>query len=53
MTEQDARELVGNQPTYALRNMVKALNMLTWLNTPEDERRLEAAEFLIKERRRG
>ena len=51
MTEQDARKLVGNQPTYALKNMVKALNMLPWLNTPQDERRLEAAKLLIRERR--
>jgi hypothetical protein len=51
MDKATAQRLVGNQPTYALRNMVKALGMLTWLNTPEDERRLEAAKLILADRK--
>ena len=50
MTLDEARRIVGNQPTWALKNMVKALNMLTWRNTAEDIQRLEAAKLVIKSR---
>lgn len=50
MTLDQAKQLVGNQPTWALRNMVKALKMLPALNTAEDNERLEAAKFIIKTR---
>ncbi len=45
-----AKAIVGNQPTWAIRNMVKALNMLPFLNTPDDLERLEAAKVILKER---
>lgn len=48
MTKERAKQLVGSQPLWALRNMKKALSMLTWLNTPEDEERLEACKVLLK-----
>jgi len=48
MTLQEARSIVGNQPAWALKNMVKALNMCPWLNTKEDEKRLQAAKLVIK-----
>lgn len=51
MTLQEAKALVGNQPTFALRNMVKALNMLPYLNTADDLERLEAAKLVLKSRR--
>ena len=51
MTTEEARRIVGNQPTWALKNMVKALNVLTWMNTEEDKRRLAAAKLILKERR--
>lgn len=51
VTLNEARELVGNQPTWALKNMVKALKMLPLMNTGEDEKRLAAAKLIIKERR--
>jgi hypothetical protein len=50
MTLDQAKQLVGNQPTWALRNMVKALKMLPALNTAEDNERLEAAKFILKAR---
>jgi len=46
----EAKKIVGNQPTWALKNMVKALQMLPWMNTPEDEQRLIAAKVVLKER---
>jgi hypothetical protein len=46
-----ARNLLRNRPTWELRNMTKALNMLPWLNTPEDELRLKAAILIINERK--
>ena len=51
MTIDEAKRIVGNQPTYALRNMVKALNMLPYLNTEDDLRRLEAAKVVLKGRK--
>jgi hypothetical protein len=53
MTLQEAKELVGNQDTTSLRNMIKALNMLTALNTPEDWQRLEAAKVVLKARNKN
>ena len=53
MTLQEAKELIGNQDTVSLRNMVKALNMLTALNTPEDWQRLEAAKVVLKARNKN
>jgi hypothetical protein len=51
MTLNEAKEIVGNQPTWALKNMVKALKMLPLMNTAEDEKRLAAAVIVIKSRR--
>jgi hypothetical protein len=53
MTLQEAKEIVGNQDTTSLRNMIKALNMLTALNTPEDWQRLEAAKVVLKARNKN
>jgi len=46
----EAKKIVGNQPTWALKNMVKALKMLPWRNTVEDELRLQAAKVVLRER---
>jgi len=43
-----AYKMVGNQPKWALRNMVKALEMCSLLNTDEDRCRLIAARFILK-----
>ncbi len=50
MTDQ-AKRLVGNQPTWALQNMVVALNLFPYLNTPEDEQRLKAAKLILSDRK--
>ena len=47
-----AYKIVGNQPAWALRNMVRALESLPMLNTAEDNKRLEAAKFLLRRPRR-
>lgn len=46
----EAKKIVGNQPTWALKNMVKALNMLPALNTAQDKLNLQAAKIVLKER---
>ena len=51
MTLDQAKQLVGNQPTWALKNMVKALKMLPALNTAEDELNLQAAKIVLKDRK--
>ena len=48
MTTQEAWKIIGNQPSWAIRNMVTALSMHQWLNTPEDKRRLEAGKIALK-----
>ena len=48
MTTIEAWKIIGNQQSWAIRNMIKALSMHQWLNTPEDKRRLEAAKIALK-----
>ena len=43
-----ASSIVGNQPRYAVRNMVKALSMMPRLNTVEENERLEAAKIVLR-----
>ena len=53
MNLQEAKGIVGNQDTTSLRNMIKALNMMTWKNTPEDWQRLEASKIVLKARNKN
>jgi hypothetical protein len=53
MTLSEAEKIVGRQPTWAIANMVKALQMHPWLNTEEEEARLYAARLVLRNRRRG
>jgi len=48
MTIEEARKIVGRQPLFALKNMVKALKMCQWMNTEDDWKRLEAAQLILK-----
>lgn len=48
MNYAEAKKLVGNQPTFALKNMVVALSTMQFLNTPEENLRLEAAKIVLK-----
>jgi hypothetical protein len=47
--------ITGNQPDWALKAMVKALSMgvSQFMNTPEDEQRLQAAKYILNRKRRG
>jgi len=44
----EAWDIIGNQPIWAIRNMVKALSMLSALNTAEENERLKAAKICLK-----
>lgn len=43
-----AWNIVGNQNRHCLRQMIKALKLHSWLNTPEDNRRLAAAKIAVR-----
>jgi len=49
----EAEKIVGRQPTWALRNMVKALSLHPWLNTETDKQRLKAARIVIRNTRKA
>jgi ATP-dependent Lon protease len=42
--------IAGNSDKVVLKNMVRALSILPWLNTSEDELRLAAAKRLLRNR---
>ena len=46
-----AYQIVGNQPMFALKNMVRALESMPGLNTEDDELRLSAAKYILSTRR--
>lgn len=44
-----AVEILGiNNTKGPLQNMVRALSMMTWLNTPADTERREAAQYVLR-----
>ena len=53
MTLAEAEKIVGRQPTWAIANRVKALQMHPWLNTEEEEARLYAARMVLRNRRQN
>lgn len=53
MTYEEAKKIVGNQPAWALKNMVKALQMFGgYMNTPEENLRLQAAKIVLRGKRK-
>ena len=48
MSVQEAWSIVGNQPRWAIKNMVRALSMFTAIHTPQEKTRLEAAKICLK-----
>ncbi len=48
MSPTEAWAIVGNQPTWAIRNMIRALTMMPALNTQEEQVRLVAARICIR-----
>jgi hypothetical protein len=47
----EAKKIIGNQPRWIIKNMITALKMHPWSNTPEDIQRLAAAELVIRKRK--
>jgi len=50
MTTQEAKQIIGRTNGVFLKNMHKALSMCRWLNTDEEERRLEAACKVLRKK---
>ena len=48
MNTNAALKLIGNQPTFAVRNMAIALSLIPAMNTPEDWLRLKAAVIWLR-----
>jgi len=47
MTREEAWKIIGNQPAWAIKNMIVALELLPLLNTNEDNLRLKAAKIAV------
>ena len=43
-----AYSIIGNQPQWAVKNMVKALQLMPYLNTDEENLRLAAGKVWLK-----
>ena len=48
MDVEQAWKIVGNQPRWSIRKMVRALSMLPALNSPEQEERLAAGKIALR-----
>jgi hypothetical protein len=48
MTLEQARDILGNRPRWEIIAMRRALSIHQWLNTPEENRRLEACKTILK-----
>tara|TARA_R100001086_G_scaffold173860_2_gene95361 strand:- start:1210 stop:1446 length:237 start_codon:yes stop_codon:yes gene_type:complete len=48
MTKEQAWKIIGNQPKWAIKNMIKALSLHPWKNTNEDKLRIEAGKICLK-----
>ena len=48
MSIQEAWKITGNQPRWAIKNMVRALGMFSAIHTPEEQLRLRAARICLK-----
>ncbi len=53
MNLKEAQQIIGGEPTWSLKNMKRALSIMDIFNTPEENRRLEAATIVLRHRRRG
>lgn len=53
VTREESKAMWSKRPSWELRNMVKALYMLPWLNTEEEVERRTIAEEILKDRGRA
>lgn len=51
MTFDQAVQIIGRRPAWELKNIVKALTFHSWLNSPEDTLRLQAAKVVLRGQR--
>lgn len=47
MTLQQAQSIVGNRAKWEMQAIRKALSMHAWLNTPEENQRLQAVRIIL------
>ena len=48
MTLNEAKKIVGpRRPRWEIKAMVKALSLHPWLNTPKEDKRLEAGKIVL------
>lgn len=52
MTLDEAKNIIGNRSEWELKHMIRALNMFSFLNCAEDNRRLTAAKIVLKDKRK-
>lgn len=48
MTKDQALSIVGNRARWELIAIKRALSMLSWLNSPEENQRLKAVRVLLR-----
>ena len=48
MTTEQAWKIIGNQDKHCIHQMIRALSIHSWSNTPDDKRRLEAAKIAVR-----
>ena len=48
MTRTEAWKIIGNSNKDSIRNMIKALTIHSWWNTPEEKLRIEAGKICLK-----
>lgn len=49
MTLEQAKYIIGNRSAWELRHIIRALKMFELLNTPEEKRRLKAAQIVLRD----
>lgn len=52
MTITEAKKILGDRAEWELIHMVKALSMLSLLNTDEENQRLEAGKVMLRDMRK-
>lgn len=51
MSKDQALQILGNRARWELLAIKRALSIHQWINTPEENQRLEAAKTLLKKAR--
>lgn len=51
ITLEQAKQILGDRAMFELQHMVRALSFARFLNDEDDEKRLQAAKVLLKDKR--